>query len=165
MRMISMNYLYTLAFIKRKDEVLMLNRQKQPWQGIWNGVGGKRHDTECIVDAICREILEETQIEVSPALIKDKGVVTWNDAFEAASSGLHLFLVEMPDDFQFKTPIQTSEGILDWKKINWVSNKENLGVAYNIPYFLHNLIRDDKKYHYHCLFEGNILRKVAVKPI
>lgn len=31
----------TLCFIRKDDEILMLNRQKAPLQGLWNGVGGK----------------------------------------------------------------------------------------------------------------------------
>lgn len=34
-------YQYTLCFIERGDAILLLNRQKAPWMGCWNGVGGK----------------------------------------------------------------------------------------------------------------------------
>ena len=34
-------YKYTLGFIIKNNEVLLLNRNKSPWMGAWNGVGGK----------------------------------------------------------------------------------------------------------------------------
>lgn len=30
---------YTICFIKRGDEILLLNREKSSWMGSWNGVG------------------------------------------------------------------------------------------------------------------------------
>lgn len=34
-------YKHTLCFIKRNEEILMLNREYDPVKGLWNGVGGK----------------------------------------------------------------------------------------------------------------------------
>ena len=34
-------YKHTLCFIKRNEEILMLNREHDPVKGLWNGVGGK----------------------------------------------------------------------------------------------------------------------------
>ena len=130
-----MQYLYTLCFIRQGDYILMLNRNKSPWLGIWNGVGGKREDDESPLDCIHREIKEETNIKVNKDDIIDKGYVTWNSDFKTPSLGLHLFYVEIPKDYLYETPISTREGILDWKLIDWVHDKENLGVSYNIPYF------------------------------
>ncbi|MBN3490522.1 8-oxo-dGTP diphosphatase [Acholeplasma equirhinis] len=160
-----MSYLYTLAFIKRGKEILMMNRVKDPWMGMWNGVGGKRSADENPLDCIVREVIEETGIIVTKSMVKDKGIVTWNDDFKAFSNGLHLFFVELPDDFNFDTPKPTDEGILDWKQPEWLLDKRNLGVSYNIPYFLNNVLYDDQKYHYHCIFKGNDLIKVEVEKI
>ncbi|MCK5130449.1 MAG: NUDIX domain-containing protein, partial [Clostridiales bacterium] len=48
-----MNYKYTICFIKRNDEILLLNRENDSWMGCWNGVGGRLEDgespTECIL--------------------------------------------------------------------------------------------------------------------
>lgn len=155
-----MDYLYTLAFIKRNNQLLMVNRVKQPWMGMWNGVGGKRQNHETPLECIIREIYEETQITIDFNHVIDKGVVTWNDQFKAFSSGLHLFFVELPNDYLYKTPKMTPEGILDWKDISWVNNKENLGVSYNIPYFIYNVINNKNRFLYECHFEGNNLTDV-----
>ncbi len=160
-----MDYIYTLAFLKRKNQVLMINREKNPWQGMWNGVGGKRFLNEDPLTCIIREIAEETGILVDASEVKDCGMVTWNQNFKAASSGLHLFLVVLPDDFNYDTPIPTPEGILDWKDIDWVKSSDNLGVAYNIQYFIEKMINEERRYHYACTFEGNLLATVDIKEL
>lgn len=32
---------FTNCFIKKGDRILLLNRNKPSWMGMWNGVGGK----------------------------------------------------------------------------------------------------------------------------
>lgn len=150
-------YKYTLAFIKRSNELLMINRIKAPWMGCWNGVGGKKELNESVKDCIKREILEETGIIINDNNILFKGTVTWN-SFDAIGNGLYLFLVEMPEDFLYETPKVTNEGILDWKKIDWVSDFNNKGVAYNIPYFINDVIESTTIYNHKCYFEnGNLI--------
>jgi 8-oxo-dGTP diphosphatase len=51
---------YTICFIKRKDEILLLNRNKKPNMGLWNGVGGKIETGETPFEGIIRETWEET---------------------------------------------------------------------------------------------------------
>jgi len=151
------NYLYTLAFLKRGDEILMLNRVKAPWFGMWNGVGGKRDPGESPLSCIVREIAEETGIVVSPERVRFRGTLSWNDDFVAASKGLYLFFVELEEGFVYPTPFATPEGILAWKNIAWITDPRNHGVAYNIPHFLPFLCNDEQRYHYHCVFAGDRL--------
>jgi 8-oxo-dGTP diphosphatase len=153
-------YRYTLGFIQRKDEVLLVNRHKNPWKGCWNGLGGKVEIGEDIKSSIIREILEETGIDVQPSQLEDKGILTWN-SFDAMGKGLHLFVIKVDDDFMYPTPKQTVEGLLDWKTIEWTTDTENYGVAHNIPYFLKTALFDSKRYHYHCTFEGRHLLSVT----
>jgi len=155
---------YTLGFIKRKDEILLVNREKNPWKGSWNGVGGKRNLNEDIKDCIQREIEEETGILISLDQIEDKGYLTWN-SFDAMGNGLHIFLVTLNDDYSYQTPRLTREGILDWKKIEWINDFDNYGVADNIPYFLPTVLSEKDRYHYHCTFREKILISVTKEKI
>ena len=45
---------YTLCFLTRGDDILMLKRNHAPNRGLWNGVGGKIGPGETPVDAIGR---------------------------------------------------------------------------------------------------------------
>ena len=49
---------YTLCFIRRGDEILMLNREKPSWMGMWNGVGGRMEANETPKECILREVWE-----------------------------------------------------------------------------------------------------------
>ncbi|MBU1094101.1 MAG: 8-oxo-dGTP diphosphatase [Firmicutes bacterium] len=157
-------HIYTLGFIKRNDEILMVNREKSPWKGSWNGVGGKRDVNETALECIIREIDEETGIQVHLDQIKDKGDLTWN-SFDALGNGLHIFLIELPSTYIYQTPKKVREGILDWKKIEWINDFENYGVAHNIPYFLPTVLNEADRYHYHCTFEDRYLKSVSKEKI
>ncbi len=58
-------YKHTLCFIKRNEEILMLNREYAPVKGLWNGVGGKIEKGETPLENTIREIKEETNIKVT----------------------------------------------------------------------------------------------------
>lgn len=152
-------YKYTLAFLIKNQEVLLLNRYKAPWLGSWNGVGGKIDENEQIFDSVIREIKEETHIDVTHEQLKYCGTVTW-DAFDAQGRGLYLFIAHVRDEL--KTPVATEEGILDWKTLDWINDKDNTGIANNIPYFLNHAIKSNKIHEYYCKFEGDRLIEVKI---
>ncbi|MDB5083797.1 MAG: mismatch repair protein MutT, partial [Bacilli bacterium] len=52
-----------------------------------------------------------------------------------------------------ETPVDTVEGILDWKEIAWVLHPNNSGVAENIPYFLTSVLNDQQYFDHQCFFE------------
>ncbi len=157
------DYLYTLAFIRRGDEILMLNRAKAPWFGMWNGVGGKREKGESPDACIRREILEETGIDLEASAIRFGGILTWNDDFKAASKGLYLYHADVDAAFAYPTPVATPEGILAWKPIGWIVDPRNQGVATNIRFFLPILLQGERR-RYHCIFDGDRLLEVVAAP-
>lgn len=153
---------YTLCFIRRKSELLMLNRMKAPTMGIWNGVGGKIEAGETIEASVQREILEETGLSIGLDQITHKGLVTWHEE-NHVFGGMHIFLADVSDSLIYETPLKTDEGILDWKEIEWVTDKRNEGVGECIPYFLPILLNEDKPYHHSFYYEGNRVVDVVVK--
>jgi 8-oxo-dGTP diphosphatase len=152
-------YTYTLGFIKKESQILMINRQKKPWLGCWNGLGGKIMKDETAESCIIRELFEETGIRITRDQIKPCGTLTWN-SFDAHGQGLYLFLID-GSQVSLATPIATPEGILDWKTIDWIINPDNKGVAHNIKFFLPTMIDEDDLYHYHCTFEHDVLTQVT----
>lgn len=157
-------YNYTLGFIKYQDHILMLNRAKQPWMGCWNGLGGKIKKGEDPLFSMHRELEEETGMTIDVASIQSCGYLTWN-SFDANGQGLYLYLIVVDETFMIKTPKETDEGILDWKKIDWIVDPDNLGVAHNIHHFLPVMLSSDDSYHYHCTFEDNTLISVTKEII
>ncbi|MEK5521954.1 MULTISPECIES: NUDIX hydrolase [Heyndrickxia] len=142
-------YKYTICFIKKGQELLMLNRHKPVWMGIWNGVGGKIEKGETPLEGMLREIEEETGLQIEQ--IEYKGTVTWTvDGHDAG--GMYVFVAELPETFDYYTPVKTDEGILDWKDISWVLHPENLGMA-NVKYYLEKVLYDSAMYEHHFIYE------------
>ena len=154
-------YRYTLVFINIASHIVMINRNKAPWMGMWNGLGGKIQEDETPKQSIKREIQEELGVHISLHDILERGILTWN-TFEADGQGIHLFYVEL-DQLDLAFPIQMDEGIIDLKRIDWITHLNNKGVAPNIKYFLPQLI--SSKIHVHCHFENEQLEEVVVKPL
>ena len=147
---------YTLCFIRRGDKILMLNRQKPSWMGMWNGVGGSMEADETPKECILREVWEETGIKLSEVL--DCGVVTWEDDGKDFG-GMHIFLAEIPEDYDYMTPRGTQEGILDWKRIDWLLDPKNTGVIKNIQRFLPAMLDGEAGVKYHCVYVGYELKE------
>jgi len=54
------------ALILKRDRILMAQRGKQPLMGWWSLPGGALETGENLADAVCREVREETSLEVQP---------------------------------------------------------------------------------------------------
>lgn len=151
---------FTICFIKKADKILLLNREKASWMGMWNGVGGKLEPGETPRESIIREIAEETGISVSS--IAFKGLVTWS-VDRHRVGGMYTYFAELPEDYPFETPVKTEEGILDWKELNWILDPANRGVAYNIPKCIERIVAEDSSCaEYRCFYEAGQLVKFEI---
>jgi 8-oxo-dGTP diphosphatase len=54
------------AVLIRGDEVLLVKRGNEPWKGWWSIPGGVVETGELLRDAVRREMLEETGLDVEP---------------------------------------------------------------------------------------------------
>lgn len=139
----------------------MLNREKAPWKGSWNGVGGKIAQEETPLFSTAREIKEETGLTItSPDF---KGIVTWVIDGDY-KGGMYLYAAELSSGEHYPTPKKTREGILDWKSVDWLVDKENTGVAGTVPKFLMKMLKEDECFEYQCIFQGDILTDCITRP-
>ncbi|WP_079480305.1 NUDIX hydrolase [Halobacillus salinus] len=130
---------YTVCFIKRKNRILMLNREKAPIMGVWNGVGGKVEKDESPEEGALREVFEETGIRVETYF--SKGTVRWENN-NGEQDGIYVYLFEIDEDLTYEIPLKTREGILDWKSIDWILNPQNLGIAEMVAQYLPVLLSE-----------------------
>ncbi|EGV60015.1 nudix hydrolase superfamily protein [Yamadazyma tenuis] len=125
-------YKYTLGFIecKETDTILFLNREKPPHMGKWNGVGGKLEPGESSLECIIRETKEETGLVIDNYI--SRGVLRWFNK-EEDLGGVYLFTGSVSKEVcnNYKTQ-STREGILEFKKRQWVLHPQNVGVVDNI---------------------------------
>lgn len=150
-------YKYTLGFIKRNNQLLMLNREKPFWMGNWNGVGGRIEEGETPTECMIRETYEETGIIVND--VNSKGTVIWSND-DGTIGGMYIFLIDMPINQELNGPVKVTEGILDWKDIDWIFNKDNLGIVPNIPFFLNYVLESNEEFEHKLIYKNNDLVEV-----
>lgn len=154
---------YTIAFLKIHEKLLMINRQKAPWQGAWNGVGGKLEPGETPEACVIREIWEETGIVVHDQQFR--GIVTWEPDKEPIQ-GMYVFLAEISVREVMDLPRATREGLLALKDISWILSEDNFGIVPSIRFFLkHMLDETNRPVDYHCVFDGDEIVRTEVRPL
>ncbi|MCO7176016.1 NUDIX domain-containing protein [Sporolactobacillus kofuensis] len=155
---------YTLALLRYGHKILMINRQKSPWQGAWNGVGGKLEIDESPKECVIREIWEETGIRLERPLFR--GIVTWNSDREPIQ-GMYLYVANLQSEDLINLPRETREGILALKEISWILAEENYGTVPTLRIFMkdaiENLTADPADYH--CVFDGERLIHTEMRRI
>ncbi len=59
------------ALILRRNEILLVERGRQPLKGYWSVPGGVLEVGERIEEGVCREVLEETGLTVRPLFLAE----------------------------------------------------------------------------------------------
>lgn len=109
--------IYTLAFIKRNDAVLLGLKTRGLGEGYWNGFGGKVEKKETVHEGVEREIKEECNLHVKH--LKHIGVIRYEEDGNPQASVVHIFTCST-----FHGTAQPSE---EMNPIKWFS-------ITNIPY-------------------------------
>ena len=141
---------YTLIFLTRGEQVLMLHRRNPPNQGLWNGIGGRIEAGETPLACALREVGEETGYQLKA--LRFAGILTW-DGFETPPGGLYLYTSEAPEG----EARANGEGDLDWKPRDWVFSDP--AVVSNIHVFGPKVLNGAAPLEYYFQYrEGEILR-------
>lgn len=129
---------YTLAFCISHDEVLLVRREKPPFPGCWNGLGGKIEAGESAIDSIRRELREEAWIRLSVSSnIRYKGIVAWSESDNLRWRGMHLFTLRLKRSrSRMAQTSLTDEGVLSWVPIAQLKWPLSIPAAPNLPTML-----------------------------
>ena len=139
---------FVVIFLFTKDykKVLMVKRNKPPYKGCWNGIGGKIEGTETEIQAAIRECYEETGIKLE----NPKLFITYiYPETNKINNGTNLsVLYSFIDEVTIKP---NEEGIYEWKDISFAldfNNKQLAGFA-NISQFVKEIfdIEEIKKFY------------------
>ena len=144
---------YTICFIKQGEQILMLNREKSPNMGMWNGVGGKIEDRETHLQSVIRETFEETGIQIIDPTYA--GEVIWIS--NRGNGGMYAYLVDFPINKKLEVPLITIEGILNWKNINWILDDMNNGVVSNLKYYLPAILEGNHNLKHQFVYENGVI--------
>lgn len=129
---------YTVCYIEKDDEVLMLYRNKKKNdinKGKWLGVGGHIEEGESPYECVVREIKEETGLEVKK--VSARGFITF--IYDGNVDYIHVFSTT---EFSGKL-IECDEGDLEWIKREDILN---LNIWESDRYLLSKIV--NKEYDY-----------------
>ena len=141
----------TLCFVKYQNKILMINRYKSPFMGMWNALGGHLEDGEEVEDCAKREIYEESGIKVNN--IKLYSVSTWNYDDDI----IYVYLSNLDDSFDINNyPMKTKEGIIVFLDIDWIIDEKNYGIVPDLRLFIDD-IKHDRIRNYHLIYNDNKL--------
>ena len=101
-----------LVFNKEKDKILMCKREKNPYKGLYNLVGGKLEEGENELDGAYRELEEETGITSSDIFLKH----VMNFEYKLLDMELELFAGRLNKD---------KELVEEVNKLYWIDATEN----------------------------------------
>lgn len=147
----------TLCFVKKDNQILLINRNKSPFMGMWNALGGHKEENESAYECAIREIYEESNIKVDDA--KLISVSTWN----YDDDEIYVYVSELDSNFDTSIyPLKISEGIIDFKDIDWILNIKNYGVIEDLRVFL-NDIKNGSTNNYHLVYDNSKLLEVIKK--
>ncbi len=118
------NFVVIMVFSKDTKEVLLVKRNKKPYKGCWNGIGGKIEEGETVLEASIRECREETNID----LINPRHLVTYTyPESNPVNSGTVLNVVY---DFVDKQEVfDNEEGTYEWKDISFAMDSNDTSIA------------------------------------
>lgn len=119
-----------VAVIRYQDEFLLGYRSRHQHQGeLFEFVGGKIEAGETATDALCREVLEETGLDIYQNKLLKLGRI-WHD-YADKSVCLHVFQISLSNT-QFEKYRQKSHG-LENQPLIWASKTELLAQKFPLP--------------------------------
>lgn len=91
------------GIIEKKDEVLVVRKSRGPYKGLFDLPGGKPEFGEMLLDALKREIKEETDLEVNEFSLFDNFsfLIPYHDVDGNKKELYHIALIYLVHDIDF----------------------------------------------------------------
>jgi len=107
-----------IVAVTNGKKILLIKRDKRPFQGYWGMIGGKTRFSESIPDAVEREVEEETGIKINKKTVKVRSVLLERvKTNQGISHGNILILTE-------SKPMKNTNLELSNEYLNWFDMKK-----------------------------------------
>jgi ADP-ribose pyrophosphatase YjhB (NUDIX family) len=116
-----------IVVFRKKDEILMMKRLKEPFYGYWGVIGGKLKFSQYILECAQQELLEESGLHADLTL---KGLFSSKTMHNGSLSYNHEMFIIKGINPKGKLVTKTREGECAWKKISEISK---MNIFPNIP--------------------------------
>ncbi|WP_179394197.1 NUDIX hydrolase [Lacticaseibacillus absianus] len=149
---------WTMVLVKTPSGIVMINRQKPPYRGLWNGVGGKVDPGETPQAGALREVEEETGLALTPADLRPAGVMHWhvNDKW---LGDVWLFVARSATALPGAQ--MTREGVLATWSREWLLASDNLGIVPDLQPLLPHLLGGEQL-EFDSWFADDLLQRLEV---
>ena len=140
------------CFLRRGNKILLLFRNKKEIdinKGKWIGVGGHIESDETPIDAVVREVKEETNYDLVD--FNKKAIIIFN--FGQEIEVMHLFVATK---FKGKMASECNEGELAWKNL---SDLDNLPMWDGDRVFLPRVLNNSPFFEMVLFYKDDVLLK------
>ena len=140
------------CYLKKGNKVLLLFRNKKEVdinKNKWIGVGGHIEDGETPIDAVVREVKEETNYDLID--FSKKAIIIFN--FGKEIEVMHLFVCTK---FKGRMTSECNEGTLEWKTI---SKLDDIPMWEGDRIFLPPVLNDAPFFEMVLYYKGDVLTK------
>ena len=101
----------TLVFLFQENKILLAMKRRRFGVGKWNGYGGKMNEGEKPIDAIVREVKEESNLDIPKEAFKELGYIDFY--FDDKEEWNQSVIIYRVDDFVGE-PEETEEMMPKW---------------------------------------------------
>jgi len=133
-----------LAGVLSPEGLLLIRREKPPYQGLWGLPGGKIEPAETPRAAIQREVFEECGIRLAEVRELGRLVEDLDDGERAFRFDLHLFRADLPEPV---APTAGSEGHADFHPLTRLDERPAAYIPTDLLIIRHMILPAEPRDH------------------
>lgn len=141
-------YVVILLFNDDMSKILLMKRKKNPYIGLYNGIGGKIEENESVFECCMRETMEEINVDLfDPKLLVTCTYPESNKSHKNSNIELNvMYDIIQESDFE-----ENEEGTFEWLPIDFVLDTNNKLIAGygNVGLFAREILGLENKYDFY----------------
>lgn len=141
-------YVLVLLFNEDMSKILLMKRKKNPYIGLYNGIGGKIDGSESVFECCLRETIEEINVNLdNPKLLVTCTYPESNELHKNSNIELNV-MYDITEESEF---VENEEGTFEWLPVDFVLDTNNKCIAGygNVGLFTREILNIENKYSFY----------------